>query len=203
MKNGLLKGIALGVMLAFGLVVSAQEEQQEAVVKVFKYLDTDYSVVSVSNPTNKSACLIIKDQDGEVVVKKSISKDSYSQEILDLTNLNDGKYTAVLSTKDMEPVKENFALINNKVTDATIMSAEELKAFFRLNDNILYVSHIAFGANNFGISIEDAIGDEVFEQGYEGNNTFSGKFDISALPNGDYSVKIKSGEEQYSYVFSK
>lgn len=203
MKNGLLKGIALGVMLAFGFGVSAQEEKQEAAVRIFKYLDTEYSVASISNPTKKSARLVIIDQDGNEVMKELVSNDSYSQEILDLSNLNDGKYTAVLNSKHMEPIEESFNLVNKEVSDATIMSEEELRAFFRLNDNILYVSHIAFGANTFGISIEDAIGDEVFEKGYEGNDTFSGKFDISALPNGDYSVKIKSGEEQYSYVFSK
>ncbi|WP_068474125.1 DUF3244 domain-containing protein [Saccharicrinis aurantiacus] len=199
MKKGLLRGIALGVMLTLVLSVSAQE----SIVKVNKYLNSDYSVVSVANPTQKSARLVIKDSEGEVVMKKSITRAAFSQEIIDLSNLNDGKYTAVLSNKNEELVEEQFALINNEVSDATIMSAEELKAFFRLNDNILYVSHIAFGANNFGISIEDAIGDQIFKKGFEGNSTYSGKFDISALPNGEYSVKIKSGKKHYSYVFKK
>lgn len=199
MKKVLLRGVALGVMLTLVLSVSAQE----SIVKVNKYLNSDYSVVSVANPDQKPARLVIKNDDGEVVMKKSIARAAFSQEILDLSNLNDGKYTAVLSNRNEELVKEEFALINNQVSDATIMSAEELKAFFRLNDNILYVSHIAFGANTFGISIEDAIGEEIFEKGFEGNSTYSGKFDISALPNGEYSVKINSGKKHYSYVFKK
>ncbi len=202
MKRNFIKGIALGVMFALGSVAVAQEVAP-AKVTVNPYLNTDYSVLSVANPTEKTAKFVITDGSGAVVHKEWLSNKAFSQKILDFSGLNDGRYTAKISVKGEEIASQKFAVANHQVSDERIMSKEELKAFFRLNDNILYVSHIAFGANTFGISIEDAIGDQVFEKGFDGNSTYSGKFDISALPDGSYSVKINSGSKEYSYAFTK
>ncbi len=202
MKRKLFKGFALGVMFALGSVAVAQEVTP-AEVAINPYLNTEYSILSVANPSEKAAKLEITDENGELVHKEWLSSKAFSQQILDFSELKDGRYTAKVSVKGEEIASSKFALADHQISDEKIMSKEELKAFFRLNDNILYVSHIAFGANSFGISIEDAIGDEVFEKGFDGNSTYSGKFDISALPNGNYSVKINSGSKEYSYAFTK
>ncbi|MGQ1786879.1 MULTISPECIES: hypothetical protein [unclassified Saccharicrinis] len=203
----MMKRWVLGVMLVFVTTATFAGEGGKAAgnVSILPYLDTDYSIVSLSNQADKAAIFSIKDAEGETVYKEWVNKAGFAQKILDFSNLEDGKYTAILKARGSEEISETFSIENHKLVSQKeeIVSEEELRAFFNLVDNTLFVSHISFGSNTFGISISDALGDEVFEKGFDGNSTYSGKFDISALPNGEYKVSINSGNKEYSYAFRK
>ena len=195
----------LGAMLIFVATATFAGEGNKPSLSILPYLDTDYSVVSLSNNADKAAAFCIKDAEGVTVYKEWVNKEGFAQKILDFSNLEDGEYTAELKVKGAEAITETFSVADHKlVSEKTeVMSQEELSAFFNIIDNMLYVSHISFGSNSFGISISDAVGEEVFEKGFEGNSTYSGKFDISALPNGEYKVSINSGNKEFSYAFKK
>lgn len=202
------KGWVLGVILAFVTTGAYAGEGGKAAgnVSIHPYLNTDYSVISVSNLADKAASFSIKDAEGVRVYKEWVSKEGFAQKILDFSNLEDGEYKAILSVKGADEIVETFKIADHKlVYDKVeqVMSKEELKAFFNVVENTLFVSHISFGSSSFGISISDEIGDEIFEKGFEGNSTYSGKFDISALPNGEYKVSINSSNKEYTYAFRK
>ncbi|WP_075591468.1 hypothetical protein [Labilibacter marinus] len=202
------KGWVLGVILAFVTTGAYAGEGGKAAgnVSIHPYLNTDYSVISVSNLADKAASFSIKDAEGVRVYKEWVSKEGFAQKILDFSNLEDGEYKAILSVKGADEIVETFKIADHKlVYDKVeqVMSKEELKAFFNVVENTLFVSHISFGSSSFGISISDEIGDEIFEKGFEGNSTYSGKFDISTLPNGEYKVSINSSNKEYTYAFRK
>ncbi len=203
----MMKRLVFGMMLFFVATATFAGEggKTAANVSVLPYLDTDYSIVSLSNPVNKVALFSIKDAEGFTVYKEWINKSGFAQKILDFSNLEDGEYSAVLKTKGVDEVSQKFEIVDHKLVASTkeVLTEEQLKAFFHLVDNMLYVSHISFGSNFFGISISDAIGEEIFEKGFVGNSTYSGKFDISELPNGEYVISINSGNKEYSYAFRK
>lgn len=206
-KNNV-RGWVLGVILAFAATTSYAGEGGKAIgnVSIHPYLNTDYSIISVSNLADKAASFSIKDAEGVSVYKEWVNKAGFEQKILDFSNLEDGDYTAVLRVKGAEEIIESFKVVDHKlVSDKVeqVISEEELRAFFNIVENTLFVSHISFGSSSFGISISDDIGEEIFEKGFEGNSTYSGKFDISALPNGDYKVSINSGNKEYTYAFRK
>ena len=203
----MMRRLVLGAMLIFVTTATFAGDGGKTTgnVSILPYLDTDYSIVSLSNQADKAAIFSIKDAQGEVVYKEWINKEGFAQKILDFSNLEDGEYTAALKARGAEQISETFSIEDHKLVSerAKVVSEQELRAFFNLVDNMLYVSHISFGSNTFGISISDAIGDEIFEKGFDGNSTYSGKFDISALPTGEYKVSINSGNKEYSYAFSK
>ncbi|GAF05355.1 T9SS type A sorting domain-containing protein [Saccharicrinis fermentans] len=203
----MMRRLVLGAMLIFTATATFAGDGGKTTgnVSILPYLDTDYSIVSLSNQADKAAIFSINDAQGETVYKEWVNKEGFAQKILDFSNLEDGEYTAVLKARGAEKISKTFSVADHKlVSERTqVVTEQELRAFFNLVDNMLYVSHISFGSNTFGISISDAIGDEIFEKGFDGNSTFSGKFDISALPTGEYKVSINSGNKEYSYAFSK
>ncbi len=205
--NKTMKRWTLGVMLVFIASGVFAGEGGKAVgnLSVLPYLDTDYSVVSFANLADKSAKFSIVDVEGVTIYKEWVSKEGYSQKVLDFSNLKDGEYTAVLSAKGALDVSKTFEVKDHKLVSAKqiVVTPEEVKAFFNIVENTLYVSHLSFGSNSFGISIDDAFGGEVYTNEFLGNKAYSGKFDISALPKGEYTVSINSGSKEYSYDFRK
>jgi len=205
-KVSLIKGLALGVMFALTTVASAGNgEGENAKVSIAPYLNTNYSVLSVANSSDKTAFLTILDTNGEVLYKEWVSKGGLTQKILDFTYLEDGEYKVSVKIKGLEEIKETFIVKDKKISvkgKEVVVSAES-KAFVKLVDNILYVSHLSFGSPAFGISISTETNEEVFTKTIEGKETYSGKFDVSELPSGEYNVNINSGEKVFNYAFSK
>lgn len=205
--NKLIKGLGLGVMLVFISVAAFAGEGDKPTgnLSIHPYLDTEYSIISVSNLADKNAIFSIKDENGITVYKEWVNKAGIAQKILDFSKIDDGVYTATLKAKGQKEVLKTFIIEDHQLAGRKIAepSAKNVKTFFHLTDNTLTVSHIAFGSKSFEILISDAIGAEVFEKGYSGNSAFSGKFDVSSLPNGDYTVSVNSGNNEYNYAFRK
>lgn len=206
--NKLIKRLGLGVMLVFisAAAFAGEGDKPTGKVSIHPYLDTEFSIVSVSNVTDKNAVFSIKDENGLTVYKEWVNKAGIEQKILDFSRIDDGVYTAVLKAKGLKDVSKTFVILNHQLsseTEETKLSNNQLKSFFHLNDNTLTVSHISFGSKSFDVSISDAIGENLYAESFSGNSTFSHKYDVSSLPSGDYTVSINSGNKEYSYAFRK
>ncbi|MCW3785815.1 hypothetical protein [Plebeiibacterium sediminum] len=202
------KGITLGVMFALGVTAFAGEGDGKTVstaVSIFPYLDTDYSVLSLNNSSEKSAVLTIQGTDGEVFHREVISKAGFTQKVLDFSYLADGSYSVNLKAKGTEYFSKPFMVKNHKVvvdSDITEVASNANTSFANVVDNTLTVSYIPFGKKSVDVTISSD-SEEIFTETYTADKTFSKKFDISALPKGNYQVSINSADKNYSYAFSK
>jgi hypothetical protein len=196
-KNVNLKGIVLGALLFLG----ASSAFATGKIKINPYLDTDLSIVSIINPTESELKMKIYDNKGNLYYSKKVSSTTTDQKLFDFSYLEDGVYKIVLIGAEKKVEKE-FSIEDNKLK---VESTNELteKTMFRSEKDNLYVSYLSFENKKFNLSITDASGDEVFEESYTSTPTFSKKFNVTALPEGEYKVRITSNNKEYNYAFRK
>ncbi|WP_321515800.1 hypothetical protein [Marinifilum fragile] len=196
-KNVNLKGIVLGALLFLG----ASSAFATGNIKINQYLDTDLSIVSIINPTESVLKMKIYDREGNLYYSKKVNSTTTDQKLFDFSYLEDGIYKIVLSGAD-ENVEKEFVIEGKKlkVTDAKELAE---KTLFRSKDNDLFVSYLSFENTTFNLSITDELGNEVFEESYTSAPTFSKKFNVTALPEGEYKVRLVSNNKEYNYAFRK
>ncbi|WP_321282456.1 hypothetical protein [Marinifilum fragile] len=196
-KNVNLKGIVLGALLFLG----ASSAFATGNIKINQYLDTDLSIVSIINPTESVLKMKIYDREGNLYYSKKVNSATTDQKLFDFSYLEDGIYKIVLSGAD-ENVEKEFVIEGKKlkVTDAKELAE---KTLFRSKDNDLFVSYLSFENTTFNLSITDELGNEVFEESYTSAPTFSKKFNVTALPEGEYKVRLVSNNKEYNYAFRK
>lgn len=195
MKN--LKRIVLGVVLFLG----ANSAFATGNIRINSYLDTDYSIVSIINPSESNLKMKIYDEAGNLYYSRKINAATTAQKLFDFSYLEDGSYKIVLTGKE-ESLEKSFKVADNKlVTELAEQIAE--KTLFRTDKDALYVTYLSFNNTAFNISISDVAGNEVFENSYAAEPTFSKKFNVEALPKGDYKVRLVSDNKEYNYAFRK
>ncbi|NOU61787.1 T9SS C-terminal target domain-containing protein [Marinifilum caeruleilacunae] len=192
-----LKGFVLGVILFLG----ASSAFATGNIKINPYLDTDLSIVSIINPTESVLKMKIYDAEGNLYYSKKVNSTTTDQKLFDFSYLEDGVYKIVLVGADNKVEKE-FSVEDSKLKVETAKKLAE-KTLFRSEDNSLFVSYLSFENKKFNLSIIDAYGNEVFEESYLSAPTFSKKFNVTALPEGNYKVRLTSNEKVYNYAFRK
>ncbi|MPQ47960.1 T9SS type A sorting domain-containing protein [Marinifilum sp. N1E240] len=197
MKTKNLKGIVLGVILFLG----ASSAFATGNVRINPYLDTDLSIVSIINPTESALKLKIYDTEGNLYYSKKVSGETTNQKLFDFSYLEDGVYKIVLTGNKVN-VEKKFEVENNKLISEKQEEIAE-KTLFRSEDNNLFVTYLSFENKNFNLSILDSFGNEVFLESYSSEPTFSKKFNVEALPKGEYKVRLISNDKEYNYAFRK
>lgn len=197
MKTKNLKGIVLGVILFLG----ASSAFATGNVRINPYLDTDLSIVSIINPTESALKLKIYDTEGNLYYSKKVSGETTNQKLFDFSYLEDGVYKIVLTGNKVN-VEKKFEIENNKLISEKQEEIAE-KTLFRSEDNNLFVTYLSFENKNFNLSILDSFGNEVFLESYSSEPTFSKKFNVEALPKGEYKVRLISNDKEYNYAFRK
>ncbi|MBL4560804.1 MAG: hypothetical protein JKX79_07430 [Labilibaculum sp.] len=192
-----LKGIVLGVILFLG----ASSAFATGNIRINPYLDTDLSIVSIINPSESFLKMKIYDEAGNLYYSKKISGETTAQKLFDFSYLEDGIYKIVLTGKG-DKLEKEFEVVNNKLA---VELAEKMaeKTLFRAVNNSLFVTYLSFQNTNFKISINDEFGNEVFTGSYASEPTFSKKFNVEALPKGNYKVRLVSDKKEYNYAFRK
>nr|WP_319399962.1 hypothetical protein [uncultured Carboxylicivirga sp.] len=203
-KVSLLKGVLAIAAIAF---LSSNAFGKGKLV-ISKYLDTDYAVVSALSDASDNFKVKVYDEDGYMLyTSPSVSETSSFQKLFDLNSFADGRYKVVF--EGAERVSEVFYVSNSKLIlpkAKSLVGAEDLssvKPFVRKDGNNLYVSHINFGKADFSMSIDDLSGNEIFSSSLPTETSYSGMFDISKLPAGNYKVMLTSGKQKYYYEFNK
>ncbi|MCY1636344.1 MULTISPECIES: T9SS C-terminal target domain-containing protein [Marinifilum] len=196
-KNVNLKGIVLGALLFLG----ASSAFATGNIKINPYLDTDLSIVSIINPSESALKMKIYDREGNLYYSKKVNRATTDQKLFDFSYLEDGIYKIVLSGAE-ENVEKEF-IIEGKKLKVTAAKEVAEKTLFRSQDNNLFVSYLSFENDTFNLSITDELGNEVFEESYTSAPTFSKKFNVTALPEGEYKVRLVSNNKEYNYAFRK
>lgn len=191
------KGLVLGVILFLG----ASSAFATGNIRINPYLDTDFSIVSIINPTESFLKMKIYDEAGNLYYSNKISSETTNQKLFDFSYLEDGTYKIVLTGKG-DKLEKKFEVVNNKLVAESADKMTE-KTLFRAEDNNLFVSYLSFENTTFNISINDDFGNEVFNGSYASEPSFSKKFNVEALPKGDYKVRLVSDKKEYNYAFRK
>ena len=96
MKNLKLKGLSL----VAALVLSLSSAFASGNVTITPYLNTEYSIVSVFNTSESNLKLKVYDEDGAVFYSETITAETTTQKLFDLSYLADGNYSVVLVGKN-------------------------------------------------------------------------------------------------------
>ncbi|PKQ61808.1 hypothetical protein BZG02_14365 [Labilibaculum filiforme] len=196
-KNVTLKGLVLGVVLFLG----ANTVFATGNIRINSYLDTDLAIVSIINPTESILKLKIYDEAGNLYFSKKVSNATTDQKLLDFSYLEDGTYKIVLTGAAIN-LEKKFEVANNKLVSEKEVELAE-KTLFRADNNDLFVTYLSFNNKTFQISINDESGNEVFNGSYASEPNFSKKFNVEALPKGEYKVRLVSDNKEYNYAFRK
>lgn len=175
-------------------------------VFIHSYLKTDYAIVSAQNSFSEAFKVTIVNAAGETLYSSPRIKSSNSfQKLFDLSSVDNGDYKVILSGKNARVV-ESFSIVDHKLVKKEgekLADEEKANTFFRTSGDKLYISHLNFLNDELTIKINDIKGDEVYNSELPSKSTYSGLFDISKLPAGNYQVCLTSGEKVYSYDFRK
>ncbi|TAJ15119.1 hypothetical protein DMA11_02820 [Marinilabiliaceae bacterium JC017] len=175
-------------------------------ILIHPYLKTSYAIVSAQHALIEPFKVKIVADNGETLYESPrIKNEANFQKLFDLESFNDGDYKVVLIGKKSKS-EERFSIIDHKIVkaaDSEAKTASTLDTFFRKVDNRLFVSHLNFNNQPMSLSIYDDESNKLFTTNLEATSSYSGMFDISELPVGEYCVNFQSGEKSYSYEFEK
>ncbi len=198
----LLIGMAAGLFLASAIMPATAKGR----ITAFPYLETDYSVISAFGVMDAKCSLYIKSENGEVVYSiHKLDQSGYFQKVLDLSSLEDGTYNALIRGNGKTLFSCDFYLVDGKILNREDSGEEAKKLSARIfsQNDFLYVSFLNRDLKSVHMRIEDMKGHELFSSSVKDEFNYTGKFDVSALPQGTYYVNLDSGQSQSSYVFKK
>lgn len=190
--------IAVLVLLSTGAFAKGK-------IVISSYLRTDYAVITARYDAAENYRVKIFNAEGdELYASSRINGTASFQKLFDLTSLEDGEYTIELTSKK-EKATEKFAILDHELVSVNGKKEESemLKAFFRVANDRLYVSHMNFDNAALRIKIDDKFGTEIYNSSLPTESTYTGMFDLTNLPSGEYQVSLVSGNKEYSYEFNK
>lgn len=188
------------LLFSIAILFSSLNVSATGLVRINNYLKTDFSIISIINPSGNTATLRITDENKNIVYTKEVSKEACSQEIISFSDIYNGSYTITVSNKDFKS-EDHFELVNDKISKPYKEFNTEDRVFFRIAKEMLYVSRSSVNST-FNLSISDKNNELIFDESYV-KSTSSKKFNISQLPSGKYDVRLYSGNKEYIYAFVK
>ncbi len=163
---------------------------------LFSITSRNTARLGVINTGRKSIDLTITNSMGEVFFTKSIRGENNFFQLLDLANMPDGNYTVTIADGNNTSEKR-FSVTNS--TAKTIKESEESKpSFIRPDDQTLIVSYLNTDLRpvNIFFMIDDEV---VFEDRGLTGMALSKRYSLRQLPAGQYTVKLYTGDQIYSY----
>ncbi|MRT92873.1 hypothetical protein, partial [Ancylomarina sp. 16SWW S1-10-2] len=153
-----LKGLALVAVLTLSLSSAFASGH----LRINKYLNTDYSIVSVFNTSDSNLKLKVYDEDGTVFYSETISAETSTQKLVDLSYLVDGNYSVALVGKNTK-IEEPFVVKANKldVSDEKIQLAR-ISPY--LDTEYSIVSVFNNNGSNIKLKVYDENGSEFYSE---------------------------------------
>lgn len=174
-------------------------------ISVSPYLKTSYAVISASPGVEELYSVSISNVSGEVIYSGSkVKNGSTFTRLFDFSELEDGEYNVRLKSKNNVTIEERFIVKNGTLVSGNILK-EVADADVKIwkNNEFVYVSHLNRNLNKMVISLEDERGSQIYNKNFPAELSYSGKFNVSSLPKGNYSLSFASGNKVFNYEFEK
>lgn len=190
-----------GVLLCFGSFSASAQGK----LSVVPYLKTDYVLVSALNEESIDFRLKIRDNSGNVLYSsKWFSGNSPYHKVFDFSDLPDGKYVTRMIRSDKTVLEDAFTIVDGKPNLKTKYPRPgKMTAKVWNSGDFLFVAYADNDFDVYKMKIQDEKGDVLFESALPESATYTGKFDVSSLPPGNYSVSLMSDQKASRYGFTK
>ena len=166
----------------------------------FKPLTDEGKVlVSLEDVQADLVSLSIEDKNENVVYYSStISGDELYKKVYDVSNLADGTYYLIANFGSSK-VKKEFVVSDSKVVYSNTNDEIACKPIFRQDGDLLYVMYQCPVNNPVEVDFKED--SETFYSHNIDKSRLAAKYDLSYLPNGDYSVVLNTGDNKFTYNF--
>lgn len=199
------KSVLKGVLLIAAIVIGSASVSAKGKISVAPYLKTSYAVISVEPTVEDLYSVAIFNSFGEIVYSSNkLENGATFSKLFDFSKLEDGEYKVRLRGKGITSVEERFI-----VKDGALASVDASKDVLATDVKIwkrsdyVFVSHLNRNLNAMVVRLEDARGSVIYDKTLPAELTYSGKFNVSSLPKGNYALSFVSGNKVFSYEFKK
>ncbi len=202
LRNTMKSLLLLAAVFASSLAVLAKGK-----VAVVPYLKTNYTLIAAESADAEFSSFAILDGYGETIYSsRRVASQAVFSKVFDFSNLADGEYKVRLHVKSGSMLEEKFllksgALAPTSFSEMTEVSDSDVRIWS--DKDFLFVSHLNHAMNPTVINVKDARGSVVYKNTLPAELTYSGKYDVAALPKGNYTISLLSGSKVYNYEFRK
>lgn len=174
-------------------------------ISVSPYLKTSYAVISALPSVEELYSVSISNVSGEVVYSSSkVENGAIFTRLFDFSKMEDGEYKVRLKSKNNATIEERFIVKNGTlVSENSIKEVADADVKIWKNNEFVFVSHLNRYLNDMVISLEDERGSVIYNKNLPAELSYSGKFNVSSLPKGNYSLSFVSGNKVFNYDFKK
>jgi hypothetical protein len=183
--------VLVGFLFTLQLMASTPES-----CLLFSLTSQQTARLGIVNSTKNLLNLSITNVTGEVFFSKSISGNQNFFQLLDLTKMPGGEYAVKLT--GLEKSFEKKFLITNATIQLIKDEKESIPSFRMLDDKTLTVSYINAKKNAIKILLESD-NDVIFEERELVDIALSKRYSLKNLPPGEYTAKLYSGSNTYSF----
>lgn len=196
-----------GVLLLAALVLGSVSvfAAGKGKIAVAPYLKTTYAVISAEPAVDALYSISIFDPWGQVVYSSNkVDNGVIFSKLFDFSKLEDGQYTVRLKSKGNSVIEEHFViksgvLLNEE--DSSDVSATDVKIW--KDSEFVFISHLNRNLNDMVVRLVDERGSVIYDKSLPAELAYSGKFNVSTLPKGNYSLNFHSGNTSFNYEFAK
>lgn len=176
-----------------GLFVSPANEEKQAFVTVLNQAAHDLKLVIIDNEDNQLYTTRIRE--AEPVFRKSF----------EFSQVPAGTYTIALLDKEKQEwiAKKSVAIHSKGLSVVVDKPKEEPVSYFQHENGRVVLSYLNFHKDDVQVGIYNQYGDKVFTESLGEGLAISRKYDISALPEGLYRVKLTAGNQQVINTIDK
>jgi hypothetical protein len=182
------------VVLMFGTFINYATEKNNAINTIDgKKVKVEFTAV------RKGQVLSIKNANNIVMYSDVIEMAGNYARTFDLTNLENGKYTAELE-KDFETIIKPFLVANGLVTFTPEENKTIFKPVIRIQDNLLLISKISLENQPVKITLyyKDAV---IYTETAKNAKILNRAFRLLQNKKGNYTVAISADNKNYSKNF--
>jgi len=156
--------------------------------------------ITVRNLHHNNVVLKIEDNWGNALLIEKIKELGRYSKLYNFSKLGDGEYTITVLFGD-EAIYQKVNISNGTLSVMPKYRITEVMPFFLKKGDFLYVSYINSEERYVSVSILDSSNEVIFEKGMGNELDTQGKFDISQLKKGKYTVKLSTFTKTYYEVF--